>query len=129
MKVRCVKNDGWTSSLTLGREYEIIKENKENEEEKEDLESYFLVDDSGGKHWYIKKRFEIVPMESNSFCKKPPLGVMPEKIFELGRIQELCRALHEYTQQEKINLELVTIWAYELCDRLNKLKNEGVYEE
>lgn len=51
---------------------------------------------------------------------KPPLGVMPKKIFETQRICELTRALYEYAyfQPEDIKYDSMLNWAEELVERL-----------
>jgi len=51
--------------------------------------------------------------------EKPPLGIMPEIFYEKLRIQDLCRVLHEYTN-ELIQGEHLEIWANELRERIIK---------
>lgn len=55
---------------------------------------------------------------------KPPLGVVPKYIYELKRIQEICRALYEYSYYKNSihNYKLMIEWSEELTDRLNNLK-------
>ena len=55
---------------------------------------------------------------------KPPLGVMPKDIYELKRVQDLCRALYEYSTYEETNYELMIKWSDELQYRLGILKFE-----
>ena len=54
---------------------------------------------------------------------KPPLGVTPKDIFLEHRINELCRALYEYTHTDytvKDKFELLMLWASELNNRLQE---------
>ena len=55
---------------------------------------------------------------------KPPLGVTPRIIFEEMRMQDLCRALYEYSSYDlKLeHYESMIDWAEELLDRLYNLK-------
>jgi len=55
---------------------------------------------------------------------KPPLGIMPKHIYELQRVQDICRALHEYScyEQSINNYELMIKWTEELNERLSHLK-------
>ena len=54
------------------------------------------------------------PREDSS--EMPPIGVMPEKLFELGRIKELSRAIYEYCYDDRI--DVVEKWVYELNSRV-----------
>lgn len=62
---------------------------------------------------------------------KPQLGVTPKNIFEEIRVLDLCRALHEYSQQPSTitNYKYMITWAEELVDRLSNLKYEKEIEE
>ena len=55
---------------------------------------------------------------------KPPLGITPKHIYELQRIQEITRALHEYSRYVNsiYSCELMINWSEELNERLNHLK-------
>lgn len=55
---------------------------------------------------------------------KPPIGVMPEHIFEIKRCIELSRAIFEYLdfKQDKHTFELADVWVNELKTRINKIK-------
>ena len=55
---------------------------------------------------------------------KPPLGVIPKNILELQRVQDLCRALYEYSTYEEVDYELMIKWSDELNDRLYGLKGD-----
>ena len=61
---------------------------------------------------------------------KPPLGIMPKHIYELQRVQDICRALQEYSCYENSihNYELMIEWSEELVERLSNLKYELEYE-
>lgn len=96
--------------------------------------------------WYkkVKARFDteyikqfITDNEENTDTdtdikySKPPLGITPKYIFELQRVQELCRALYEYSHYENSidNYEYMRKWADELLGRLNELKFDMENEE
>lgn len=55
---------------------------------------------------------------------KPPLGVMPKDIYEYKRVQDLCRALYEYSIYG-INYDLMLKWSKELVERLENLELES----
>lgn len=60
--------------------------------------------------------------------KKPPLGVMPERIWKLIRCQELSRAIHEYLHCDEIKKDLLKKWAHELVNLIDEMeveKNDG----
>ncbi len=55
--------------------------------------------------------------------RKPPLGIKPEWLHELERIQELIRALFDYSQQGiilEIDSTILFKWADELRWRLHR---------
>jgi hypothetical protein len=54
--------------------------------------------------------------------KKPPLGIMPEFFYERQRIQDICRAIHEYVG-ETIQDDLLIKWSDELRERIIKYNN------
>ena len=53
---------------------------------------------------------------------KSPIGVTPEYIFEVQRIQELTRALYEYSYYNptEMKFDLMMEWTQELFRRLEK---------
>ena len=53
---------------------------------------------------------------------QPPLGVMPEAIFERQRVQELSRALFEYIDAGNKDYDMLVKWSEEIQDRLQNLK-------
>ena len=55
---------------------------------------------------------------------------MPKHIYELQRVQDICRALQEYSCYENSihNYELMIEWSEELVERLSNLKYELEYE-
>jgi hypothetical protein len=54
---------------------------------------------------------------------KPPLGIMPKYIYEIKRIQDIVRALNDYTQYDVIdNIDIMIEWSKELTERLENLK-------
>ena len=59
-----------------------------------------------------------------NFVIKPPLGVMPKSIHKELRIQELCRALYEYSIYHPIEskADFMSIWAEELHELLTEFK-------
>jgi len=59
---------------------------------------------------------------------KPPLGAMPKNIFELQRVQELCRALYERSIFEEVDYNLMIKWSEELNDRLYGLKGDREFD-
>jgi hypothetical protein len=67
---------------------------------------------------------EISTRKEKLIMNKPPLGVTPKKIHELLRIQELSRAIFEYScfEPENLKIELLTTWIEELNDRLYNYK-------
>jgi len=60
---------------------------------------------------------------------KPPLGVMPKNIYELKRVQDLCKALYERSIFEETDYELMIKWSDELNDRLYGLKGDKLNKE
>ena len=80
--------------------------------------------------YYINKNFKIVDFQgfNNTYehilKSKPPLGVIPKNIYELQRVQDLCRALYEYSTYEEVDIELMIKWSEELNDRLYGLKGD-----
>jgi len=63
-------------------------------------------------------------INSKTVKTKPPLGVIPKNILELQRVQDLCRALYEYSTYEEVDYELMIKWSDELNDRLYGLKGD-----
>lgn len=47
--------------------------------------------------------------------EKPPLGIMPERLFEDSRIVELCRAIERQAESETPDYKLMHKWAEEIC--------------
>ena len=68
--------------------------------------------------------------EQNKKQSKPPLGITPKHIYELQRVQNICRALYEYSSYEQSinNYELMIKWTEELNERLSNLKFDMEYE-
>lgn len=56
---------------------------------------------------------------------KPPIGICPEYIYELTRVQDICRALYEYSRYEDSieNYNRMLEWTNELRNRLEILKD------
>ncbi len=56
---------------------------------------------------------------------EPSLGVMPKKMYEVNRVEDLCRALYDRSIQEPVedNVNIMHTWAEELVDRLWDLQN------
>lgn len=52
---------------------------------------------------------------------KPPLGATPKKIHNILRIQELCRALYEYSNYEPMKIDLMYEWNSELTYLLEEI--------
>ena len=57
--------------------------------------------------------------------KKPPLGVMPEKLWLEDRISCLLRALHEY-QYKQGKIDLMVRMSVEMTEHLRRLLNLAV---
>lgn len=51
--------------------------------------------------------------------KKPPLGVMPARIWRIKRIQDITRAINEYAESE--NPSTAIQWCNELKQLLTEL--------
>jgi hypothetical protein len=64
---------------------------------------------------------------------KPPLGVIPKEIYDIKRIQELCRALLEYstysTSMEEDDINYMIDWCNELCERLVDYKVDLIFKK
>ena len=86
--------------------------------------TYFTVYDGNGNIVMEEnqKDFGIKDVSIHTQKPKPPLGVMPRDLYELLRIQELCRALYERSTFEEVDYDLMTKWSDELSDRLYGLK-------
>jgi hypothetical protein len=87
---------------------------------------------------FYKKENKYIVIEFNGFDTntykhvqqpKPPLGVMPKDIYELVRVQELCRALYERSTFEEVDYNLMIKWSDELSDRLYGLKDDKLYKK
>ena len=85
-------------------------------------DTYFTIYDGDGNIVYEGKADDF--MNSKTVKSKPPLGVMPKNIFELKRVQDLCRALYERSIFENVDYELMSKWCEKLNDRLFNLKCE-----
>lgn len=70
--------------------------------------------------WWDEKGLELV---NERPIEKPPLGVMPRRIYEMQRIQDLCRALYDYSKFDKFNIGLMKEWTCELIDRLYDIED------
>lgn len=83
------------------------------------------VDKLNGKLYFRLENIELLDDTYEHIQKpKPHLEVMPKRIYEFQRVQDLCRALYEYSVCEKVNYELMNEWCEELNDRLFHLKCE-----
>jgi hypothetical protein len=60
-----------------------------------------------------------------SYIVKPPLGVLPKTMHRTLRIQDICRALYEYSMfyptEDKI--DFMCEWVDELCGLLYEVKD------
>lgn len=56
--------------------------------------------------------------------QKPPLGITPKYIYEIHRVQEICRALNDYAQSDLLinYYDLMLEWTDELKEKLDSLK-------
>lgn len=54
---------------------------------------------------------------------KPPIGIMPEKLWRLKRCQELTEAINRYLIDDDLNFKLVLEWAVELKSHLYAMKD------
>ena len=84
------------------------------------------IDTNNGRLHFNLENIEFLEKDTYVHTQqtKPPLGVMPKNIFEWHRVIELCRALHEYSLYEDVDLALMIKWADELNDRLYGLKGD-----
>ena len=63
-----------------------------------------------------------IAMKNFKSVQKPPIGVMPNRIYEMNRIRDLTRALYEYAQYDiKNNTAIMLEWVEELTLRLECL--------
>jgi hypothetical protein len=114
MRVKIVraKYDTFWYAEHIGESFEV--------EEEVDGDSYKVIDDEVGIVSFINKEdCEIIKEDMSEFVK-PPLGVMPKYIYEEKRIQDICRALYEYSLYDAKNIN--TEWIVELLERLNYYK-------
>ncbi len=58
--------------------------------------------------------------------ERPPMGATPKKIYELKRVQELSKAIYDYSHSDRYRTMIK--WAEELVDRLHDLDFEHKYE-
>jgi len=69
------------------------------------------------------------PLEQDTYIHitkpKPPLGVTPKDIHDLLRVQDLCRALHEYSTYEEVKYDSMIKWSKELVYLLETLEVES----
>lgn len=77
---------------------------------------------------YIEYVTQAILIGYNINLVKPPLGIMPEAIFEQQRIQELSRAIHDYicNYDSKDKYELISKWNEELTRRIENLNKKEV---
>lgn len=77
-----------------------------------------------GKLNFQLENIELINNTNNTYLIRPPLGVTPKHIYEIQRVQELCRALNDYSHYENSidNYESMIKWAEELNNRLFDLK-------
>ena len=97
------------------------------EKEFESGDTYFTIYDLNENIVFEEKDNDFI--NSKNVKPKPPLGVMPKNIYELKRVQDLCRALYEYSTYEEIDYELMIKWSDELNDRLYGLKGDKLNKE
>ena len=51
MKIKCIKNNGWShTNITVGKTYDVIEYDKDG--------NYLIIDDAHCKSWYLKFYFE-----------------------------------------------------------------------
>ncbi len=87
---------------------------------------FAIIDDRGMLHWFDIEDpscFKLIYEDVEDFIPVP-LGVIPRNIFEEQRVQELCRALYDYSRYKELKVDLMHEWAEELVDRLFNLKYE-----
>jgi len=91
-----------------------------------------MIDQSNGNLCFKIENIEILEdvliLVDKVKCPKPPLGVTPKQIFELQRVQELCRALYERSIFEEVDYNLMIKWSEELNDRLYGLKGDKEFD-
>ncbi|MFW5891237.1 MAG: hypothetical protein ACOCUI_03365 [bacterium] len=84
---------------------------------------------NGWKIKIIKKYYDVNSLEKYDGKKiisinKPPLGIISKGIFEQRRIQDICKALADYskTKLDSKKCNLMIMWAEEMVERLDSLK-------
>ena len=101
------------------------------------MKEYYKIDDNAVKEYaeLYKLTLEEAYKGLNEYAEfyyeidiqkqpKPPLGITPKHIYELQRVQDICRALHEYSRYVNsiYSCELMINWSEELNERLSHLK-------
>lgn len=109
----------WQKELTNknNKIKELKEENESLKKEIKNLKAYKQLIPEEFQYMFLK--------EPNSFYKKPPLGIKPEKLWIEERIDDLIKTINRYHQENK---SPKYEWISELYDRsveLNKL-NKGL---
>ena len=88
------------------------------------------IDIENSRLYFRHENIEFLDEDTYEHIKKPkpPLGVMPKQIFELQRVQELCRALYDRSIFEEVDYNLMIKWSEELNDRLYGLKGDCEFD-
>ena len=88
------------------------------------------IDKENSRLYFRPENIEFLDEDTYEHIKKPkpPLGVMPKQIFELQRVQELCRALYDRSIFEEVDYNLMIKWSEELNDRLYGLKGDCEFD-
>ena len=112
-------DDAGEKFCTKRKEYPVIRQ-EDNQ--------FMIIDDKNDPHYfgYNEEYFDYIYDESEvkETMNKPLLGVTPKKLHEEKRIEDLCRALYDYSMEQPTskNIDYMHTWAEELVERLWSLK-------
>ena len=94
MKVKCINNEEYIMSLTIGKEYEVITQ---------DDFHYRIKDNKGQQFGYKKERFEICKETNSNNERKVNKMNLKEKILAKLNMQEIAEKVYELLEDEIVN--------------------------
>lgn len=99
MEVKCINISDYEKSLTKGKVYEVIKEDKG---------MYFIINNKGETYGYYKERFEIIEDGIVSYeFKKSEILVINESLIEIQNFYKNCAIeLIDEDETEKVKTVL-----------------------
>jgi hypothetical protein len=105
--VICMVKNGY-AAITVGREYIVYAFNGD---------VYCIIDDNGGHSIYPSKLFKNAEKQQPTIYVKPPLGLIPRKIYweELNyhRRQDIIAAMQ---RRMEAKMDIPVEWCQELVD-------------